>query len=189
MRVSKTQAQENRKRVVETASVLFRERGFEGIGVIELMAAAGLTHGGFYNQFRSKSALMAEATACGFSHMRTSTDVVDFINFYLSRRHRDALGKGCAIAALSGDAARQQGDVKSSFEAGIGQLVENLTAMLPADTHAEGRAKAMSLVAQAVGAIVLSRACREEAPLTDEILETCRIALLEQYSPETHVSR
>ena len=184
MRVSKAQALENRKRVVEIASVLFRERGYDGVSVIELMAAAGLTHGGFYNQFRSKSALMVEATACGFSRMRPSTDVSDFINFYLSRRHRDALGKGCAIAALSADAARQPDEVKSSFEGGIGQLVDRLSGMLPADSHVEGRAKAMSLVAQAVGAIVLSRACRADVALTDEILETCRTELLQQFSPE-----
>lgn len=184
MKVSKTQALENRKRVVETASVLFRERGYDGVGVIELMGAAGLTHGGFYNHFRSKSALMAEATVFGFSRMRPSTDVRDFINFYLSRRHRDALGKGCAIAALSADAARQADEVKSSFEGGIGHLVDSLSGMLPAGSHADGRVKAISLVAQAVGAIVLSRACRADAPLTNEILETCRTALLQQFFPE-----
>ena len=52
MRVSRQQAAENRKRVLEVAGTLFRERGFDGIGVAEVMKAAGLTHGGFYGQFQ-----------------------------------------------------------------------------------------------------------------------------------------
>src|SRR3546814_1848579 len=62
MRVSREQAAENRSRVVEVAGRLFRERGFDGIGVADLMKAAGLTHGGFYGQFSSKDQLAVEAT-------------------------------------------------------------------------------------------------------------------------------
>src|SRR5471030_3118261 len=61
MRVTKAQAQANRAHIVETASVLFRERGYDGVGVADLMAAAGFTHGGFYKHFRSKADLVAES--------------------------------------------------------------------------------------------------------------------------------
>ncbi|MGO4774966.1 TetR/AcrR family transcriptional regulator, partial [Lysobacter sp. 2RAB21] len=67
MKVTKAQVQENRARIVETASTLFRERGYDGVGVAELMTAAGFTHGGFYKHFRSKADLMAEAAASGIS--------------------------------------------------------------------------------------------------------------------------
>lgn len=67
MKVSKEQVRENRLRVVETASALFRERGYDGVGVAELMSAAGLTHGGFYKHFGSKADLLAEAMRCGFA--------------------------------------------------------------------------------------------------------------------------
>src|ERR671937_1457010 len=63
MKVSRAQAAKNRERVVETAAQLFRERGFEGIGVADLMKEAGLTHGGFYGHFASKEDLIAEASA------------------------------------------------------------------------------------------------------------------------------
>ena len=66
MKVSKEQVQENRRRIVQTAATLFRERGFDGVGVADLMSAAGLTHGGFYKHFASKADLMAEAMRCGF---------------------------------------------------------------------------------------------------------------------------
>ena len=67
MKVTKAQAEANRAHVVETASQLFRERGFDGVGVADLMAAAGFTHGGFYKHFGSKADLMAESTACGIA--------------------------------------------------------------------------------------------------------------------------
>src|SRR5688572_6186334 len=63
MKVSREQAVQNRERIVEAAARLFRERGFDGIGVADLMNEAGLTHGGFYGHFSSKEELMAEASA------------------------------------------------------------------------------------------------------------------------------
>src|SRR5947209_20098144 len=66
MKISRAQAQENKNRIVATAAQLFRERGFEGVGVAELMHAAGLTHGGFYNHFDSKRQLEEEACAHAF---------------------------------------------------------------------------------------------------------------------------
>src|SRR5688500_19903503 len=118
MKVTKTQALENRARIVETASTLFRERGYDGVGVADLMAAAGFTHGGFYKHFGSKADLMKEAAASGFSQSAANiagVDAATFVNEYLSRTHRDALGDGCTLAALSGDAARQPESIKEAF--------------------------------------------------------------------------
>src|SRR4051812_12030829 len=103
MKVTKTQARENRARIVETASTLFRERGYDGVGVADLMAAAGFTHGGFYKHFRSKADLMAEAAASGFSQSAANIaggDGPEFVKEYVSRKHRDAPGNGCTLAAL-----------------------------------------------------------------------------------------
>ena len=63
MRVSREQAAENRDRIIDAAGRLFRERGFDGIGVANLMKAAGLTHGGFYGHFESKEDLEVQACA------------------------------------------------------------------------------------------------------------------------------
>src|SRR5438445_12424742 len=107
MKVTKAQAQANRTHVVETASRLFRERGYDGVSVADLMAAAGFTHGGFYKHFGSKSDLMAEAAASGFAQSAANiagADAATFVNEYLSRKHRDERGNGCTFAALSGDA-------------------------------------------------------------------------------------
>ena len=104
VRVTKAQAQANREHIVETASQLFRERGFDGVGVADLMAAAGFTHGGFYKHFGSKADLMAEASACSLAKSLTAAQALDvpgFINIYVNREHRDARRSGCTMAALS----------------------------------------------------------------------------------------
>jgi TetR/AcrR family transcriptional repressor of nem operon len=187
MKVTKTQAKENRARIVETASALFRERGYDGVSVADLMAAAGFTHGGFYKHFPSKADLMAESAACGFSQSKANTADLDptvILEEYLSRQHRDTLGKGCTLAALSGDAARQPESVKKAFAAGIeSQLaaLEREAAAPGQDTAPSARIRGIATLAQAVGAIVLSRACPDDSPLADEILEVCRNLMLRDH--------
>lgn len=220
MRVTKAQAQANRAHIVETASTLFRERGYDGVGVAELMAAAGFTHGGFYKHFRSKADLMAETAASGLSQSLAMTgdmDTAKFVNVYLSRAHRDGRSAGCTMAALCGDAARQSDDVKTSFAAGIENMLAALAkddvapqdsnldakagpggsagleatqgvvrnAARNADQNADpdsnarrARAKRIDLLAHVIGAVALSRACPDDSPLADEILEACRSELL-----------
>lgn len=189
MKVTKAQAQANRARIVDTASTLFRERGYDGVGVADLMAAAGFTHGGFYKHFGSKAELMAEAAASGLSQAVASTeglDVAEFFKRYLSREHRDARSVGCTMAALGGDAARQSEDVKATFAAGIESTLAALGskgAMLGDVDQRKVRAAILDMLAHAVGALVLSRSCPDDSPLSDEILEVCRKQILTPLSP------
>src|SRR3954452_12979212 len=107
MKVSREQAAENRERIVESAARLFRERGFDGIGVADLMKAAGLTHGGFYGHFASKEDLMAQACARGLDASqdamgkaieRDGANALSVIaSAYLSPTHRDHPGEGCVL--------------------------------------------------------------------------------------------
>ena len=176
MRITKEKRQENHDRIVATAAEMFRERGFDGVGVADLMEKAGLTHGGFYNHFASKEALIAEASAKGFGETAAryaGHEVGAVIDAYVSRAHRDARGQGCPAAALSGEAARLPDDARAVFGDGIAGLVTALQESL-APAHANARAQAISLLAQAVGAVVLSRACPDASALADEILDTCR---------------
>ncbi|MEF3081547.1 helix-turn-helix domain-containing protein [Luteimonas sp. SMYT11W] len=181
MRVTKAQASANRARVVETASALFRERGYDGVGVADLMAAAGFTHGGFYKQFQSKADLMAEAAACGFeqaAQRAAAQTPADFVAYYLSREHRDHRGAGCTMAALGADAARQSDAVRATFAEGIEGLLADIQNAKGETASPDGRhvsrAETLEMMARLVGALVLSRACPDDSPLADEILEACR---------------
>lgn len=175
MKVSKEQVRENRLRIVETASELFRERGYDGVGVAELMSAARLTHGGFYKHFGSKADLLAEAMSCGFTQSAEKTEGVSreaFIEYYLSRQHRDDMGKGCVMSALGTDAARQSESIRETFAAGIERQIAIL------ESQNVTRAELINTIAQLVGALMLSRACPDGSGLADEILEVCRARLL-----------
>ena len=194
MKITKAQAQANREHVVETASKLFRERGYDGVGVADLMAAAGFTHGGFYRQFGSKADLMAESAACGMAQtmaLSAGVSAPEFVRHYLSREHRDTRATGCTMAALCGDAARQPEAVRAAFAEGIEGLLTALSAEGTAQSGADAkraRARTLDIMAHAVGAIVLSRACPDDSPLADEILEACRDEILASLSESTAAS-
>src|SRR5438309_7220877 len=99
MRVSRTQAAENRQTVITVAGRLFREHGFDGIGLKDLMKGAGLTQGAFYKQFASKEDLAAQASkrALDSASSRWSAAAAENSNdplgaviaFYLSPAHRE----------------------------------------------------------------------------------------------------
>ncbi|WP_431110475.1 TetR/AcrR family transcriptional regulator [Variovorax paradoxus] len=189
MKVTKAQAQANRARIVETASALFRERGYDGVGIADLMAEAGFTHGGFYKHFGSKTDLMAEAATCGFAQTAAKAEGVgakEFVDHYLSRAHRDTPGEGCTMAALCADAARQPQAVKTAFAAGLENMLATLGSRSADAEKGEpggARAKRIEVIAQVIGAIVLSRACPDDSPLADEILEACRASVPARLSP------
>jgi TetR/AcrR family transcriptional repressor of nem operon len=189
MKVTKAQAQANRAHIVETASTLFRERGYDGVGIADLMAGAGFTHGGFYKHFASKADLMAEAATCGFAQTAAKAEGLDareVVEHYLSRGHRDAPGEGCTMAALCADAARQPESIKTAFAAGFESLLATLANRSDrpegGPREGDGRARRIEVIAQAIGALVLSRACPDDSPLADEILEVCRAAVLSRLS-------
>ena len=180
MRVSREQAKANRQRVVETAARLFRERGFDGIGLADLMKEAGLTHGGFYRQFPSKDALLMEAMTRAFSQSAdqlASRSADQRIAAYLSKAHRRNPGSGCAIAALGADVARAEAETQAAFAVGV----ERLLACVGGDDAAGGgaaRAEAIRTLAALVGALVIARATALGAPeLSDEVLTTVRDGL------------
>ncbi|MFE2474932.1 TetR family transcriptional regulator [Streptomyces sp. NPDC059389] len=180
-RVSQAQAQENRKRVVEMASRLFREQG-TGVSVADLMKAAGLTHGGFYKQFASKEALIDEAVSHAFGELaerraaaleendgERSAAQRAVIDTYLSARHRDSPATGCPAAGLATDMARDPGDrgAHHAYADGVSDFADWL-----ATDEQDGVVRLCTML----GAVVLARATRD-TPLSDEILEAARAAL------------
>jgi TetR/AcrR family transcriptional repressor of nem operon len=185
MKVTRVQAAENRARVVETASRLFRERGIDAVGVDTLMHEAGLTHGGFYRSFASKEALAAEACAAA---MQTSAEhwsqlfaqagpgaLAAMVQRYLSPRHRDAPGEGCAFATLAAEAARREGPLRQTFCKGLQEAVGRLAGILPGRSVAARREKAIATYAGLVGTLVLARAAEDPA-FSNEILAAGRHA-------------
>jgi TetR/AcrR family transcriptional regulator, transcriptional repressor for nem operon len=188
MRVSRQKAAENRERIIEAAGALFREKGFDRVGVADIMKAADLTHGGFYGHFESKDDLTAQASERAMARAATnwgkivadapSNPYAALLKHYLSQRHRDDPGQGCAFAALSGDAARCGKPVRTAFAEGLERLIDIVAKTVPSRSKAVRRRRAVAAVAELVGALILSRAV-EDLSLSDEILDSARHELLD----------
>jgi TetR/AcrR family transcriptional regulator, transcriptional repressor for nem operon len=184
MRVTREQAEANREKILEVAGVLFRERGYDGIGVADIMKRAGLTHGGFYGHFDSKDDLAAEITQRvlfreGWLERLTGKPhptVAEIVDSYLTPRHRDDAGRGCLFAALASDAARQPPSVRRAFTEGLRKRVDVLRKLMPGGSAAAQRGKALAMLAGLVGAMVLSRAV-DDPKLSHEILDAAAAAL------------
>ncbi|MCC0806112.1 TetR family transcriptional regulator [Methylobacterium sp. W2] len=169
-RVSQEQARLNRQRVVEVASALFRERGLHGIGVADIMGSAGLTHGGFYGQFANKDALATEAFDVALAEeYRGNIDTV--VENYLSLGHVRTPGKGCPLAALANDVAREPtaSPVRARFTHGVERLASIVAGLTPKASKERRRQRSLATLSTLVGAVVLARAVDDEA-LAKELL-------------------
>ncbi|WP_264048133.1 TetR/AcrR family transcriptional regulator [Methylobacterium flocculans] len=167
-RVSQEQARLNRQRVVEVAASLFRERGLHGVGVADIMASAGLTHGGFYGQFANKDALVAEAFDSAVAEDRRGA-VDTIIANYLSSGHVQSPGKGCPLAALANDVSREPADspVRTRFSHAVEHLASILADLTPKASRERRRQRSLATLSTLVGAVVLARAVNDEALATD----------------------
>jgi TetR/AcrR family transcriptional regulator, transcriptional repressor for nem operon len=185
VKVSRQQAEQNRERIVEIAGGLFRAKGFDGVGIAELMQAAGLTHGGFYGNFASKEQLEIEAARRSFVETRDFLDrltadsddpLAALVEFYLSPGHRDDVAGGCSIAALSQDAQRAPPSLRVVFEDGIRAYLSRLTTIQGGDIG-KPSPRAMATLSTMVGALGLARTVTDPA-LSDSILEAAKTAIL-----------
>ena len=166
MRVSRIQAAENRQTVINVASRLFRERGFDGIGLKDLMEGAGLTQGAFYKQFESKEDLAAQASrrALESASQGWSTAIAENPDDPLGAViacHREEKLDGCPVVALGSDAARQGAGVKAAFEEGIKAYLEVLGPLLSQTDGEDTTGRAMVVLSTMVGAMTLSRAVND----------------------------
>ncbi|MGF6781615.1 TetR/AcrR family transcriptional regulator [Paraburkholderia sp. GAS334] len=191
MGVSREEAAENRLAIIAAATQLFRERGVDAVGLSELMKHAGFTVGGFYNHFKSKSALVAEVVASAMAEGATefaqaarepvddsTTALRRYVAYYLSPAHRDNIDRGCPVAGFAGDAPRVGAEAQSHFAAGLDDQITILAGLIAehgsiatAGEHRTLRERAMSLHCEMVGALVLARSVAQTAPeFSNEIL-------------------
>lgn len=195
MGVTRAKAAENREAVIAAAEELFRDRGVEAVGLVELMAAAGLTRGGFYNHFPSKAALVEEVVARAMANGRAAIDdsaltstkqgrdaLTDQFDWYLSPDHRADIAAGCPNAAFAGDARRFEADAMRGYAQGLAANLERFEEIVRDSTGIEDRAEVRSLTlavfSQMIGALLLSRAVVAVDPeLADEIAASARADL------------
>jgi TetR/AcrR family transcriptional repressor of nem operon len=182
---SKAQKAATHDRLVSIAARRFRERGLEGLSVADLMKEAELTVGGFYKHFDSREALVREAlgTAMAESEARVEArqNLGEGIDAYLSPKHRDDPGAGCAIASLSCDAGRATAETRALFTERIERRLRSLEKSIAAPDDMTQCSSAIVTLSTLVGALSLARAVSDDG-LSQEILETARVFLRETFA-------
>jgi TetR/AcrR family transcriptional regulator, transcriptional repressor for nem operon len=188
MRVSREKAAENHERIVDAAARLFRDKGFDGVGVDAIMKDAGLTHGGFYAHFDSREALVIEA----FAHaMDRSTErwrkigettppdkrLAMIVDSYLTPVHRDDPGHGCAIPTLGAEIARESPKTRKAFAAKLEQMIDMMADQISDVSRKAARKQATSAIATMMGTLVMARVAGT-GEFSEEILAAGREAVL-----------
>lgn len=175
MRYGKDHKEETHKRVVEAAARRFRKDGIESTGVVDLMADAGLTHGGFYAHFSSKETLVKEALAAASmksrAHLQGQIDearaegrdpLEAIIRSYLTATHRDRPDRGCSVAALGSEIARHPRKTREAFTEGLEKTIGIIASALP-ETVPNRQERAYAIFSTLIGALQLSRAISDSA--------------------------
>ncbi len=158
-----------RERIVESARRLFNRHGFGGVSIDSIMEDAGLTRGGFYSYFKSKSDLYIEVLGCFFTDpnwknrwegIKIDTALPELapqiVRAYLSRQHFDDVENSCPMVALPNDVARSDEKVRAAF----GGVFEAMVAMLGRDVKADGLPPgdtALAIAAMCIGGMVVAR--------------------------------
>lgn len=186
MKVSKQKMAEHREQIIAVATKRFREKGFDGIGVVDLMKEAGLTHGGFYGHFSSKEELIALASQRALRETAErwkkvieeapGSPVEALAKYYLSERHQSHPETGCIFAALGSELARQPRSVKERVMQEQLAIIDLLARVVPGKTAAARRKQAIIVLSGLVGAMVLARSM-PDASLCKEILTTMSSAI------------
>lgn len=173
VRYSATHKDATRRRIVAAAGALWRSRGYDGVGIDDVMDAAGLTRGGFYCHFRSKADLFAQVMGDEHGFVRLlrrrrgrgrralAAEAVAIVRDYLAPAHREVVGRGCHMAALSVDAARAARPVRRAYATQVRALVAEFERGLDAPVPLDPRA--LAALATCVGALVIARAADDPA--------------------------
>jgi TetR/AcrR family transcriptional repressor of nem operon len=184
MRYVEDHRRQTHSRIVENASYGLRQNGAKGLSVVDLMKLAGLTHGGFYNHFDSRAALVGEAIAFAMDQMterwkklaneNTTGECFEaLIADYLSPRHRDNPKHGCALPTLAADVARSSPGEQQALASKLEKMIDVFVELLPGEPPRQARQIATGAIATMVGSIVLSRAVGA-GKLSDSILDAGR---------------
>jgi TetR/AcrR family transcriptional regulator, transcriptional repressor for nem operon len=184
MRKSRVETMETRRRIVEVAAEGFRANGIHATGLADVMASAGLSHGGFYRHFESKDELVAEACEAGLTGIvdvlnaatdgRSGDDGLNaVVDAYLSDAHRDAPERGCPLASMGSELARADDNTRAAASRGYDALVDMLAKRSADQDGTEDRSRAAFALAAMVGALTLSRIIADPAA-SESLLEDVR---------------
>ena len=175
---------EVKKRIVDSARRLFNRHGFENVSIVQVMASAGLTHGGFYSYFKSKSDLYSEVLGCFFTDpdwkncwegvhvdLRSKDVGPQIVRAYLSRQHLEDVENSCPMVALPTDVARSGESARRAFQTVFQAMVSALERSIASDRKVRSTT-ARAIAAMCVGGMVIARSLVDRR-IADELRDAC----------------
>ncbi len=187
MRKSREEAAQTRRHIVKTAAAEFRRNGVKATGLAELMAAAGLTPGGFYRHFDSKEQLVAEACAEAIESIVSEVETWSLekggletvLTHYLSEEHRDHPAEGCPFASIGSELARSDNQTRRIATDGFLKLIEILARRYVGLKPSTARVRAATALSAMIGALIMSRVVTDPE-LSATLLRQSRKQLLKR---------
>ena len=183
MRMSRQETAKTRQRIVDAASAEFRKQGIAATGLAEIMAAAGMTHGGFYRHFKSKDELVAETTAAAAEKLKrkllsaaSKGGIKSVVGTYLSIAHRDHPQQGCPLAALGSELANADKRTRRAATCGLNTLIDVIAGLTAERKPEVARERALVAVATMVGAMTIARVV-DDPQLSKAILHSAEASI------------
>lgn len=186
MKKSKAETAETRKRIIDIASQEFKRKGIHATSVAEIMAAAGLTHGGFYRHFESKERLLAEACSTAMGRMAENAEIAvdggekaftQYVDEFLTRAYHDNCAGACTFVTLGSELARVDDDIRHTMSEGFRTWIEILSKRSAGEDPEAARADAMFKLTAMLGAVTMARVM-DDKKFADQILAETRLRLL-----------
>lgn len=185
MRYARNHKAATREKILNGAVMRLKETGSGGIAIAELMAEAGLTHGGFYAHFKSRDALIEEsfrdaldATARRWRARAEKAPhgegLAAIVDGYLTREHRDDVAGGCALPALGAELARANARTRRIFAARLEEAIDLVASQCAKRPAKAAREEAIGTIATMVGSLLLARAAAGDEELSADILKAGR---------------
>jgi AcrR family transcriptional regulator len=179
--------EETRQRMVDAVGRGFQKQGYSGVGVEGLVKAAGVTSGAFYSHFGSKAGAFDVALNTGLDEVITgipafqkthqSQWVHAFADYYLGAAHRKDVESGCAMAALTSEVVRFEGDISTTFETKMATIAGLIAKGLSGGSDEERTARAWSMLGILIGGVNLSRAM-QNVSIAEDIAQAIKLSVV-----------
>jgi TetR/AcrR family transcriptional regulator, transcriptional repressor for nem operon len=184
MPLSKSHKEKSRQSILSAAGELFRESGFDGVGIDDIMKKAGLTRGAFYAHFQSKADLFAQvlATQPAFNRMLlerqgTTRDdalngALDVIATYMDPGNIPYVTATCPMVSL----ARDVDKAGPAGRVALSKVVSELAGLLKNGMRSgdDGRltARALTIIALCIGGVTVARTANKPE-FAAQVLNAC----------------
>ena len=192
---------ENKRNILQAGQTLIAQKGYTGVGLSDILAAARIPKGSFYHYFGSKEQYgreLIEPYVVGYlerlDHALSGSQggnarerLLTYWGYWLESQCCQEIEQRCLVVKLSAEVADLSDEMRQVLHGGTQRFIERIAACI-AEGIAEGSlhtvleplATATMLYQQWLGASLLSKLSRDRAPMEAAMLVTRRVLVAPQ---------